>query len=59
MRLLFGLLAISVSLCASSLPELPSVSTANFQPAIRSQIEKARQQAADIRTIRMQSAHLR
>ena len=46
MRLLFGLLAISASLCAYSLPELPSVSTANFQPAIRNQIEKAHRQAA-------------
>src|SRR5689334_392013 len=46
MRFLFGLLAIAVSLQAYSLPELPSVSTANFQPAIRNQIEKAQHQAA-------------
>lgn len=46
MRLLFGLLAVSLSVCAYSLPELPSVSTANFQPGIRNQIEKAHSQAA-------------
>lgn len=46
MRLLFGLLAISLFVSASSLPELPSVSAANFQPAIRNQIEKAHRDAA-------------
>ena len=46
MRLFFGMLAISLSLYAYDLPELPQVSTANFQPAIRKQLQEASRDAA-------------
>lgn len=46
MRLLSGILALTLALYAYDLPELPQVSTAHFQSTIRNQILKAQHDAA-------------
>ena len=45
MRIPLGVLVSALLLCAYDLPDLPQVNTANFQPAIRAQIERVEAEA--------------